>query len=166
MEKFMRILQVAALAALLSSCAVFGVAEIPPGTPRDQVIAKAGAPTRAVRLPDGGERLQYSLQPAGQQAWMVDLDATGRVVRTYQALTEKNFNRIQPGWAAADIEREFGPPGHIDRVSSFAGNVWEYRWQDPLGGNMFYWVYVDPQGVVRRAHPGMEWINAPDFTRK
>jgi hypothetical protein len=25
---------------------------------------------------------------------------------------------------------------------------------------MFYWVYLDPQGVVRRAHPGMEFLNA------
>jgi len=24
---------------------------------------------------------------------------------------------------------------------------------------MFYWVYVDPQGVVQRAHPGMEFLN-------
>ena len=27
---------------------------------------------------------------------------------------------------------------------------------------MFYWVYLDPQGVVRRAHPGMEFVNAPN----
>jgi hypothetical protein len=162
----MKFLRIAALACTLSACAVFGIAEIPPGTPRDQVIAKSGPPTRSVRLENGGERLQYSLQPAGQQSWMVDLDASGRVVRVYQALTENNFNRIQPGWTAADIEREFGPPGKIDRVSSFNGNVWEYRWQDPLGGNMFYWVYVDPRGIVTRAHPGMEWINAPDFTRR
>lgn len=162
----MKYLRVAALAAMLSACAVFGVAEIPPGTPRDQVLAKAGTPTRSVRLADGGERLQYSLQPAGHQAWMVDLDASGRVVRVYQALTDNNFVRIQPGWTAADIEREYGPPGKIDRVSSYHGKVWEYRWQDPLGGSMFYWVYVDPRGIVTRAHPGMEWINAPDFTRK
>lgn len=164
--KYLQSAALAALAALITGCAVFGAADIAPGTPRDQVIAKAGNPTRAVRLPNGGERLQYSLQPAGQQAWMVDLDPSGRAVRTYQALTENNFNRIQPGWTAADIEREYGPPGKIDRVSSFNGNVWEYRWQDPLGGNMFYWVYVDPRGIVTRAHPGMEWINAPDFTRK
>ena len=166
----MRSFRAAALAvvasAVLSACAVFGLAELPPGTPRDHVIAKAGQPRQSVRLPDGGERLQYSLQPAGQQAWMVDLDASGRVVRVYQALTEPNFNRIQVGWTAADIEREYGPPGKIDRVSSFQGVVWEYRWQDPLGGAMFYWVYVDPRGIVQRAHPGMEWINAPDFPRK
>jgi hypothetical protein len=164
--RFRTIAAIAAIAsAFLSGCAVF-MHDIPPGTPRDQVLAQMGRPTGDVRLPGGGERLQYSLQPAGQQAWMVDLDASGRVTRVYQALTEPNFNRIQVGWTAQDVEREFGRPGKIDRVSSFQGNVWEYRWQDPMGGNMFYWVYVDPQGIVRRAHPGMEWINAPDFTRK
>ncbi|MEJ6021514.1 hypothetical protein [Ramlibacter sp. PS4R-6] len=164
--QYLKIASAAFAAALLSACAVFGAREIPPGTPKDQVIAKAGRPTRIVPLPGGGERLQYSLQPAGQQAWMVDLDASGRAVRVYQALTDPNFNRIQVGWTAADIEREFGPPGKIDRVSSFRGVVWEYRWQDVMGGNMFYWVYVDPNGIVQRAHPGMEWINAPDFTRR
>jgi hypothetical protein len=164
--RFLRLAAPAVMAiALLGSCGVM-VRDIPPGTPRDQAIAKLGTPTRVVRLPDGGERLQYSLQPAGQQAWMVDVDANGRVVRTYQALTDNNFMRIQPGWTAADIEREFGPPGRIDRIATYNGVVWEYRWQDVMGGNMFYWVYVDPRGVVTRAHPGMEWINAPDFTRR
>jgi hypothetical protein len=166
----MNVLKSVAVAALvsafLSACAVMNVGSVAPGTPRDQVLAKAGPPTRVVRLPDGGERLQYSFLPAGQQAWMIDLDSSGRVVRTYQALTQNNFNRIMPGWTAGDVEREFGPPGRIDRVATFGGNVWEYRWQDPLGANMFYWVYVDPRGIVTRAHPGMEWINAPDFPRR
>ena len=35
-----------------------------------------------------------------------------------------------------------------------------YRWND--GSDMFYWVYLDPQGVVQRAHPGMEFVNAPE----
>jgi hypothetical protein len=161
---FLPIVRVVALAAALSSCAVMGV-DVPPGTPRDQVLARAGAPTRVVRLPDGGERLQYSLQPAGRQVWMVDLDASGRAVRTYAALTENNFNRIQPGWAAGDIEREFGPPARVERIGSFNGVIWEYLWQDPMGSNMFYWVYVDPRGIVTRAHPGMEYIRAPDFRR-
>jgi hypothetical protein len=30
---------------------------------------------------------------------------------------------------------------------------------------MFYFVYVDPNGVVQRAHPGMEFFNAPNDTR-
>jgi hypothetical protein len=147
------------VALLLAACAApFGAADIAPGTPRDQVLARMGQPTRVVPLADGGQRLQYSLEPAGQYAWMVDLDAAGRVTSARQVLTERDFNRIVPGqWTRADVEREFGPPARIEGVASWNGPVMTYRWRDAQGANMFYWVYLDPQGVVRRAHPGMEF---------
>ena len=147
------------VAWLVAACASpFAGADIPPGTARDQVLARMGQPTRVVALPNGGQRLQYSLQPAGQHAWMVDLDAAGRVTAARQVLTEADFHRIVEGqWTRADIEREFGPPSSIGGVASWNGPVMTYRWRDIQGANMFYWVYLDPQGVVRRAHPGMEF---------
>lgn len=150
-----------AAAALAAGCASpFHGYDIQPGTPRDAVLARMGPPTRVVRL-ESGERLQYSLQPLGQYAWMVDLDASGKVVRARQVLTANEFNRIQPGtWTRADVEREFGRPALVDRVTSWNGPIMTYRWND--GSDMFYFVYLDPQDVVRRAHPGMEFINAPD----
>jgi ABC-type transport system substrate-binding protein len=147
-----------AAALLLAACAApFGAADIAPGTPRDAVIARIGPPTRVVPLAGGAQRLQYSGQPAGQYAWMVDVDAAGRVTGARQVLNERDFNRIVPGqWTRGDVEREFGPPARIDGVASWNGPVLTYRWRDLQGANMFYWVYLDPQGVVRRAHPGME----------
>jgi hypothetical protein len=116
-----------------------------------------------VPLPNGGQRLQYTLQPFGRYAFMVDLDAAGRVVQSRQVLTEGNFQRIEPGrWTRDDVLREFGPPAQVDGVASWNGPVWTYRWRDLGGGDMFYWVYFDPRGVVGRAHPGMEFINAPN----
>jgi hypothetical protein len=147
-----------ASAVVAAGCASgLGVAEIAPGTPRDQVLARAGQPSRVLPLSGGAERLQYSLQPAGQYAWMVDLDPSGRVVSARQVLTERDFNRIIPGqWTGADVEREFGPPARIDGVASWNGPIMTYRWRDLQGASMFYWVYLDSQGIVRRAHPGME----------
>ncbi|MBC5767332.1 hypothetical protein [Ramlibacter albus] len=147
-----------AAALLLAGCAIgFGFGDVPPGTPRDQVLARMGAPSRVVRLPNGGERLQYTLQPAGQYAWMVDLDASGKVVAARQVLTERDFHRIVPGeWTRADIEREFGPPARVEGVGSWNGPIWTYRWRDMGGADMFYSVYFDAQGIVRRAHPSME----------
>jgi hypothetical protein len=143
----------------LSACAApYGFA---PGTSRDAVLQQAGAPTRVVRTPQG-ERLQYSYQPLGYQAWMVDVDSAGRVIDSYQALTEQNFNRIQPGWTGQDVEREFGPPAQVDRVGSWRGPVWTYRWRDAANSRMFYWVYFDEGGVVGRAHPGMDMIGGPN----
>ncbi|RYF42786.1 MAG: hypothetical protein EOO25_05480 [Comamonadaceae bacterium] len=73
------------------------------------------------------------------------------------ALTERDFQRIVPGqWTGADVQREFGRPAGVDRVASWNGPVLTYRWRDRQGADMFYWIYLDPQGVVQRAHPGME----------
>lgn len=157
-------LSVLGAALLLGACAhPWNTMNIAPGTPRDEVIARAGAPARVVPLPGGGQRLQYTLQPLGQYAFMVDVDASGRVVRSRQVLTAQEFARIEEGrWTVHDVQREFGPPARIDGVSRFHGSVLTYRWRDLGGADMFYFVYVDPQGVVRRAHPGMEHFNAPD----
>jgi hypothetical protein len=150
---------------VLAGCAhPWNTVDVAPGTPRDEVIARAGQPVRVVPLADGGQRLQYSLQPLGRYAFMVDVDASGRVVQSRQVLTAANFQRIVPGqWTRQDVEREFGPPAFVDRVASFNGTVMTYRWYD--GSDMFYWVYIDPQGVVQRAHPGMEFINTPPERR-
>lgn len=158
MHKALRLLPLLVLAA----CATpFNGFDIAPGTPRDAVIARMGRPTAVVPLPGGGERLQYSLEPVGQYAWMVDLDGAGKVIQSRQVLTETDFNRIQPGWTRADVEREFGPPALIDRVSSWPGLVMTYRWRDRVNTDMFYFVYLDLQGIVRRAHPGIEFRSDP-----
>jgi hypothetical protein len=157
MRKFLLSLTVA---LVLAGCAVpFGAAGVPPpGTPYAEVLAGMGQPSRIVPLPNGGRRLQYSQQPAGQYAWMVDVDASGRVTSARQVLTEPEFNRIVPGqWTGDDVEREFGPPAWVDAVASWNGPVMTYRWRDLQGADMFYWVYLDRQGIVRRAHPGMEF---------
>lgn len=150
--------------ALLFGCAgnPYAGYDIPPGTSREAVIARMGPPSRVVRLPSG-ERLQYSLQPVGQHAWIVDVDATGKVVQAGQVLTAGNLYRIEPGkWTRDDVEREFGRPAWIDGVSSWSGTIMTYRWRDTANSDMFYWVYLDERNVVRRAHPGMEFINAPN----
>ena len=160
----MRRFLLVAAAALVAGCAggPFGGYNLPPGTARDAVIARMGPPQRVFKLPTG-ERLEYSQQPWGQQAYMVDLDNSGRLVQVRQVLTEQNFYRIVPGqWTRDDIEREFGRPAKIDGVSSWAGPVWTYRWRDRVNTDMFYWVYLDGGNIVQRAHPGIDVINAPD----
>ena len=155
---FERLSFCAAVVALAACASPFGADSVAPGTPREEVLARLGQPTRVEQLPDRGQRLQYSLQPGGQYAWMVDVDAAGRVVSSRQVLNERDFHRIVPGqWSRADIEREFGPPAKVDGVASWNGPVMTYRWRDLGGADMFYWVYLDPQGIVRRAHPGMEF---------
>lgn len=158
-----RLLATTAAALVLAACAgnPYNAERVPLGASRQEVLARLGPPTRTVAMA-GGERLQYSLQPSGQFAWMVDLDAAGKVTRVHQVLNTLDFNRIVPGhWTADDVEREFGPPARIERVRSWDGPILTYRWRDLDRSDMFYWVYLDAAGVVQRAHPGMEFLNAP-----
>ena len=163
----MRALSFLLASMLLAGCAAtMNAWNVAPGTSRDQVIAQAGPPTRVVPLPGGGQRLQYSMQPAGHYAFMIDLDASGKVVSSRQVMKPAEFHRIEVGkWTRDDVLREFGPPAEVGGVASWRGSVMTYRWMEGTNDRMFYWVYLDPQGVVQRAHPGMEFQNFPNERR-
>lgn len=122
---------------------------------RAEVASRLGNPS-AVLPTAQGIRLRYSGQPAGQYAWMVDLDHNDRVLQARQVLTGLEFARLDSGtWTRSDVEREFGRPAAIEHVASWPGDIMTYRWND--GIDMFYWVYLDKGNIVRRAHPGIEY---------
>jgi hypothetical protein len=142
----------AVLLVLAAGCAT----SVQPGMSREQVLASYGTPTRTVPLASG-TRLQYSAQPAGQWAIMVDLDAAGKVVSSRQVLNLQDFSRIEVDkWTRADVEREFGRPAKIDGVISWPGDIMTYRWRDGVQ-DMFFFVYLDAGNVVRRVGQGMEF---------
>ncbi len=145
----------AALVALgLSACASTAVQ---PGMSRDEVVTRMGQPSRVLSL-DAGTRLQYSDQPAGQQVFNVDLDSSGRVVQFRQMLVAQEFQRIGVDqWTRADVERAFGPPASVEHAAHWPGDILTYRWSN--GQDMFYWVYLDAQNVVRRAEPGVQYYH-------
>jgi hypothetical protein len=152
--KAVKIFSSLALAFLLAGCASFSA--LLPGASREEAVARYGAPSRVVPL-DAGTRLQYSRQPAGQTAVMVDLDAAGRVVAVRQVLTAQEFSKIEVGrWTRGDVERAFGPPAFVDRVASWPGDIMNYRWLDNFQ-NMLYWVYLDDRNVVQRTGQGIEF---------
>lgn len=144
-------------ALLLSGCAV---EQVLTGTPRAELLAKYGKPSREVPLPSGS-RLQYSFQPAGQQAVMVDLDAAGRVVSSRQVLQSAEFARIGINqWRRADVEREFGPSATIDRVANWPGDIMTYHWKD-ASQDMYFYVYLDSANIVQRTGQGMDFRKDP-----
>lgn len=152
--KTLQTLLLACAALWLGGCSVFPISSVKPGMSREEVLAAMGPPNAAVPLTQG-TRLQYSGQPGGQYAFMVDLDAAGRVASVRQVLTEKDFERIVPGtWTEADVLREFGRPALIGRVASWNGDILTYRWYGMQ--DMFYWVYLDGRRVVQKAHAGVE----------
>lgn len=144
-------------ALLLGGCAVV---QVLPGTPRAEVLAKYGQPAREVPL-SNGSRLQYSYQPSGQQAVMVDLDAAGRAVSSRQVLQSAEFARIGINqWSRADVEREFGPSATIDRVANWTGDIMTYHWKD-ASQDMYFYVYLDSANVVQRTGQGMDFRKEP-----
>lgn len=152
----MRIVQTGlGLIATALTAAGCAFAPVQPGMSSSQVMASHGEPTRVVTTASG-TRLQYSQQPAGQSAVMVDLDAGGRVIAVREVMTLQEFSKIEPGkWTRADVEREFGPPARIDKVASWSGDIMNYRWRDSLQ-DMLFWVYLDAGQVVGRTGQGME----------
>jgi hypothetical protein len=144
---------VVALMTLASGCAVQSVQ---PGASREEVVSRYGTPSRVVALASG-TRLQYSRQPAGQSAVMVDLDATGRVTSVREVLNLAGFSTVVVGQSTReDTERALGRPASVDRVGSWSGDILTYRWRDN-DQDMLYWFYLDASQVVRRAAQGMEF---------
>ncbi len=137
-----------AAALVLAGCA--GVPQWEkPGALRGDVIKRLGSPTAVYALPSG-ERLQYSQQPAGTQVHNLDFDATGHLLSVEQALAPGKFDRIVPDqWSAVDVERLLGKPGLIERVASFKGDIWTYRYEE-IGNYRRLHIFLDASGRVRK----------------
>ncbi|MGH6624533.1 MAG: hypothetical protein ACREBN_11195, partial [Burkholderiaceae bacterium] len=65
-------------ALTLDACATPN--SVPTGATLSEAKASAGTPTATWPLPDGGTRLQYSSQPAGQTVWNLDFNAKGQLI--------------------------------------------------------------------------------------
>ncbi|MDR2853054.1 MAG: hypothetical protein LBV61_08415 [Burkholderiaceae bacterium] len=141
----------AVAAALLAGCVE--PTRVAVGASRAQALAQAGTPIARYPLPGGGERLQYSREPAGFEVTNIDIDATGKVSAVRPMLVESDFQHtIQIGaWRAPEVLRAYGKPQRVTRVSSFDGAIWQWRYrQAGSRAPRFLLIYFDPQGIVRR----------------
>ncbi|WP_343676779.1 hypothetical protein ACJJWD_25100 [Comamonas testosteroni] len=121
-----------------------------PGMPQAEVEKGMGKPTLVVALPEGGQRLVYSQQPAGQQVYHMDFDAQRKLVRVEQVLDTAHFFALRNGVDTRDdVYRMFGPPAIVEGVYSFKGDIWTYRFLDNTFGRRAH-VHIDPQGVVQK----------------
>lgn len=150
----------ALVVASVSACTFAPITSLPPGTTQQEVLSRYGKPDAIVALP-GGNRMQYSLLPAGQTAVMVDLNAEGKVVAARQVLNINDFARVVPGqWTRRDTLREFGRPSSVERVANWAGDILVYRWLNVFDPMLFH-VYLDANQVVQQTGTGMEYLREP-----
>lgn len=148
---------------LLAACS----APLQPGQTQELVAKVRGQPSARYALPGGAQRWAYAAT-FGQQTWMVDFDASGKLLRSYPALSDSNFAKIVVGsFDKADIAREFGPPAHTDIVGwgQYTFEVWSYRYQQADTANSLMHVHFGKDGKVAKYYPGPDPYFEPRESR-
>lgn len=136
------------LITLLAGCALMPE-RVPVGATRSEIESRLGSPTGVYALADG-TRLQYSRQPAGQEVYNLDLGADGRLRQTEQVMDAGWLERIPVDqWTRQDALRNLGRPAIVERVASFDGVLWTYRFRE-MNNPRFVHLYLDSSGLVRR----------------
>lgn len=150
---FARQTAMAAVVAALAGCAT--PSELDVGSARSQVIERLGTPDARHALEGGGERLEYAHDPLQQTAWMVDLDAAGRVTAVRQVRTPENFARLRVGVDdTAFVRREYGTPWRIERYPLSGLTAWMYPYIESGAWKSMVAVHFDDRGIVQRVENG------------
>ena len=76
-----------------------------------------------------------------------------------------NFNQILiDQWTGTDVQRMLGLPMRVERVASFDGPVWTYRFND-LNNFRLVHIHIDRANVVRRIQYTDEIVYRDPFGR-
>jgi hypothetical protein len=134
------------------------------GQTETQVLARSGAPTARYTLtaptagvPPAVQRLEYASGPYGRTTWMLDLDASGRVVAARQVLDEAAlaaFQATAPGLGREALLRALGTPGERRHGGWAGGQVWAWRY--PTNDCLWFQVSLGDDGLVRSASFGTD----------
>jgi hypothetical protein len=100
---------------------------LPLGTPIEQARQQLGSQTGEYPLPGGGTRLEFAQGAFGKQTYMLDFDASGRLVANRQVLTPDTFATIKPGMSQVDVLSRIGRPVGVFPVGYQKLQVWNYR---------------------------------------
>ena len=147
---FLSILMSSLLA--LTACSSYAPPNQLEGIAKDQVVARMGQPDTQRQLDSGVTRLEYPTGPYGHHTWFVDLDATGKVVRSQQVLTEHNFNQILPDMDQLEVRQRLGRPNGMFTLGRSRGEVWNYRFEGPFC--QWFQVEISKEQKVRSAGYG------------
>ena len=89
-------LALAGIAMLAAACGTYRPQDVKPGMGQAEVAALIGRPTGHYPGPNGQTRVEFATGPYGRVTWMVDLDASGKVIEApEQVLNEAFFSWIQ-----------------------------------------------------------------------
>jgi hypothetical protein len=154
---------VASLAAVftMTGCASYPTS-VRVGEPAFEVRARLGAPADAVKRADG-ERLIYPLGPFGQQTYLIEVGADGRVNAVTPALTDARFALIEKGrWDKTQVRQEFGPPAETGAAPLKKHQVWSYRYKREGVWDALMHVHFDGNGIVQDYYYTRDPMFEPD----
>lgn len=119
----------AVLAAILAGCASVGDVhqQVAIGMASGEVAARAGKPTMAGKLADGGAYWDYSRQPYYTDRVSFGPDDRVRDVRNL--LTEQNFENLHEGMTLPEVVAVVGPAYIVNKYGN-GTTVWTYRYYD------------------------------------
>jgi hypothetical protein len=149
-----RLIGALSLAAATAACTFLRApASLPPGTTIAEARQTFGAGDE-YRLPDGGTRLSF---PRGKDTYMLDFDASGRLVQSQQVLNLQNFATIQPGMPQAEVLTRLGRPAWVFPVGYQKLQVMNYRFGGLEGDCMVFQVSIsNATGNVTEAGTGAD----------
>ncbi|MGL1834656.1 hypothetical protein ACKVEX_13755 [Rhodocyclaceae bacterium SMB388] len=115
------------------------------------LLGARGQPSRIWINDDGTRTFEYATQPFGDDAWMYSIDADGRIVEQFDALSRKNLARVQKGMTVEQVQRLLGQHRSVQFFSLSGEEVYDWNirneWPD-LRATRFNVHFVG--GVVER----------------
>ena len=132
--------------ALWAGCASYGPTSLGVAATVAEATQAMGAPSGDYGLPDAGRRLEFARGPYGKHTWMLDFDASGRLIVWHQVLTEARFNAILAGMAANEVLQRIGHPSDTSPLPYQRRQLWSYRYEGPFC--LWFQVGIDAQGQV------------------
>jgi hypothetical protein len=146
----------AACLTLLTGCASTPLSEIKPGASTEaDVRARLGEPGRiwpaAGSAPAGSRVFEYSRQPYGHTAYMVDIGADGKVTALRQVLTAENFKNVAVGMSPEAVLRLLGKPMAVTHYPRKEETYYDWRYLDGRqwdDSKIFYAVFDKNRQVV------------------
>ncbi len=143
-----------ALALVLGACSGYAPPAGVVGQTAAEVERAMGAATGRYTLPDGSTRLEFARGPFGLHTWMLDLGPDGRVRRSDQVLTERQFATLRDGDSADSVLQRIGRPAEVRGGGLQGGEVWSWRFDN---GNNCLWFQVSMiDGRVRQPAYGID----------
>lgn len=146
--------------AVLAGCA--SVASVPAGTPYKKVVEQFGNPAVSCPAANGGTRMIWTQEPAGEQAWATTVGSDKLVGQFTQVMQKPDFSILQQGeWTAGKVRCQFGPPANMETYGDNQNQVvWQYRYLGVDAAYMMLFVTFD-----RATNQMVSYSTGPDPSR-